>query len=439
MSCTCVYVLNRHDILQLTEVSLYSNRPDYARKLARAWLQAWPRDFAVNLLLARALSAESDHNEALEILIRLAIIDPEHAEVHQQISTVADLTGDTEMYEDSDGLSRVLTGGSLPRVPWMVAARESINAIEGRQWEPARQAAERALQANPDTPLPALLLLKSHWLAGQSELAFPLAQGFFDRWPECVALILCLAEALLHSGDYTRGVDLLHNVVVLDPAGEVVDRYWGADHVYRPIWPPEPRIQQVAPIPPEIATRLGINRLEAQGNGTPAGSADKECNHGSGSSDANPNNENVRFASESQMPDVEITEPPEAKNLLTSDTEIPGIEEGLPLDGRPTAQAAPETLHDVQTELERVRHQLDAVSPNRRINGSRPRLRGEGVHVIITCARALVDKYGARNAERVLTLTRLLAESTARNTGLQCSVVLPDVADSLAPFGLAPV
>jgi len=498
-------VLNRSEILKLTEASLGANRPDYARKLARAWLQSWPGDFAVNLLLARALSAEADLADALEILNKLAIIDPESAEVNQVIATVAERTGDTKLHEDSDSLSRVLLGGSLPRVPWMVAARESINAIERRQWEPARQASERAVQANPDILLPSLLLLKSHWLAGHTEFAFPLAQGFFDRWPQCVALTLCLAEALLRAGDHARGVELLHNVVVLDPAGELVDRYWGGDHVYRPIWPPEPRVQQVAPIPPEIATRLGINRLEPHGNGRPADSekecncgcktsdanpnnneskrfasnshipdveitesaeantlltsetqihrieegspldrppadSEKECNCGCKTSDANPkNNESTRFASNSQLPDMEITESAEANTLLTSETEIPGIQEGNPLDRPPAAQAVPETLHDVQAELERVRRQLDAVSPNRHVNGSRLHLRDPGTHIIITCARALVEKYGTREAERVLTLTRLLAESTAKNADIPCAVVLLDVADSLAPFRLGPI
>ena len=427
-------MLNRHDILQLTEVSLYSNRPDYGRKLARAWLQAWPQDFAVNLLLARALSAESDNSEALEILSRLAIIDPERAEVHQVISTVADLTGNTKMHEESDGVSRVLMGGSLRRVPWMVAARESINAIESRQWEPARQAAERALQANPDTPLPALLLLKSHWLAGQSELAFPLAQGFFDRWPECVALTLCLAEALLHAGDYTRGVDLLHNVVVLDPAGEVADRYWGGDHAYRPIWPPEPQVQQPAPIPLEVAASLGINRLQEGGHSYPDEQPPQQLASVGVSTETD-----IPITSVVHTPDTKIGATVEANAVSTYESECQDIAEGNLLNASLTAQAVPEPLRDVHAELERVRHQLDAASPNKRANGSRPYLRGDGVHVIITCARALVEKYGARNAERVLTLTRLLAESTARNTGLQCSVVLPDVADSLAPFGLAPV
>ena len=110
-------------------------------------------------------------------------------------------------------------------------------------------------------------------------------------------------------------------------------------------------------------------------------------------------------------------------------------------NGQASNETMSESLRDVQSELERVRRQIDAVTPRQlsRRRPAKPYRRGESVHVIISCARALVDKYGPRSAERVLTLTRLLAESTAKNTGVQCSVVLADVADSLAPFRLEPV
>ena len=437
-SCTYFCVLNRRDILQLANTSLDAKRADYARKLARVWLQAWPEDFSVNLLLGRALYAEAENGDALAILRKLAVVDPERAEVHQLTADIADRLGDSALRSDADGLSRVLRGDSLPRIPWMVAARESHSAIESLHWEQGRQAAERAVQANPDSPLPALLLLKSHWLAGQAELAFPLAQGFYDRWPQCVAVTLCLAEALLQAGDYTRGVELLHDVVTLDPAGEVAGRYWGRDHAYRPIWPPEPRVQQPAPFPPEVATLLGLNRLDAAE--IAPGSSQPASKPASSAAATVPSTEAAPSGARSPVP--ESPDHPTGNDAHQSDAEpappvtVNGAQRSVL---QPAAYAAPESLRDVQAELEKVRQQLDAVSPEKRTTGARAPVRRVGVHVIITCARPLVEKYGARSAERVLTLTRLLAESTAKNTGLQCSLVLPDVADSLTPFRLGPV
>ena len=429
-------MLNRRDILQLANASLDAKRADYARKLARVWLQAWPADFSVNLLLGQALYAEAENGDALAILKKLAVVDPERAEVHQLTADIADRIGDPALRSEADGLSRVLRGDSLPRIPWMVAARESHSAIESLQWEQGRRAAEHAVQANPDSLLPALLLLKSHWLAGQAELAFPLAQGFYDRWPQCVAVTLCLAEALLHAGDYTRGVELLHDVVTLDPAGEVAGRYWGGDHVYRPIWPPQPRVQQPAPIPPEVATLLGLNRLDAAEIAPESLQAGPQT--ASSAATTVPSTEFVANGARSLIP--EAADHSDENDAHQSDGEpVPPVNGAQRPAPQPAAYAASESLRDVQAELEKVQQQLDAVSPGRRTNGARAPVRGVGVHVIITCARALVEKYGARSAERVLTLTRLLAESTAKNTGLQCSVVLPDVADSLTPFRLPPV
>ncbi len=155
-------MLTRRDIILLANASLDAKRPDYARKLARVWLQAWPDDFSVSLQLGRALYAEAESGDALAILRKLAVVDPERAEVHQLTADVATRIGDSALRSEADGLSRVLQGDSLPRIPWMVAARESHNAIESLQWELGREAAGRAVQANPDSPLPTPCCFDNH-------------------------------------------------------------------------------------------------------------------------------------------------------------------------------------------------------------------------------------------------------------------------------------
>ena len=260
-------MLNRTQLIRLIEASLSAQRPDYARKLAKTWLQVWSEDFTVNLLLAKSLIAENNQQEAFVILKNLSIVDPEQVSVHKMLASTARSIGENEIHSMSDGLTRILLGQSLPRIPWLVSTRESYTAIENSQWDTASKAAEHALQADPHSSLPALLLIKSYWLSGNAELAFPLSQGFYDRWPQCVAINLCLAESLLRTGDYTGGVELLHDVVRLDPAREIVDRYWQDDHSYRPIWPPEPLIEQPGPLPTEIASALGINQI-SDGNNT---------------------------------------------------------------------------------------------------------------------------------------------------------------------------
>ena len=67
-------MLNRTQLIRLIEASLSARRPDYARKLSRAWLQVWPEDFTVNLLLSKSLISENNKHEAFTILKKLAVV-----------------------------------------------------------------------------------------------------------------------------------------------------------------------------------------------------------------------------------------------------------------------------------------------------------------------------------------------------------------------------
>ena len=474
-------MLNRTQLIRLIEASLSTQRPDYARKLARTWLQVWSEDFTINLLLAQSLIAENNQHEAFVILEKLAIVDPEQVSVHKILASAARTIGENEVLSLSDGLTRILLGQSLPRIPWLVATRESYTAIENLQWDTASKAAEHALQANPNSPLPALLLIKSHWLSGKTELAFPLSQGFYDRWPQCIAINLCLAESLLRTGDYTRGVELLHDVVYLDPAREVVDRYWQDDHSYRPIWPPEPLIEQPAPIPTDIASTLGINQIGDGHNAhpnytTPTDILDSYPKHNDVATGLNtekntsPTNNTQHISNfneteanafvnttvDAAKPDSSDTytasvdsstiDPPSVSHNLGSHSYLTdnhdnstvdvSVSQSSDLNGR--NQNSNEHLVTIQNDLDsddiKLHSNGSKIPPeNTKVSKNKP------VHVIITCARPLIEQFGTNGAEKILTLTRLLAETTTKRTGIECLVILPDVSESIAPFHLSAV
>ncbi len=473
-------MLNRTQLIRLIEASLSAQRPDYARKLAKAWLQVWSEDFTVNLSLAKSLIAENNQHEAFVILKNLSIVDPEQVSVHKMLASTARSIGENEIHSMSDGLTRILLGQSLPRIPWLVSTRESYTAIENSQWDTASKAAEHALQADPHSSLPALLLIKSYWLSGNAELAFPLSQGFYDRWPKCVAINLCLAESLLRTGDYTGGVELLHDVVRLDPAREVVDRYWQDDHSYRPIWPPEPLIEQPGPLPTEIASALGINQI-SDGNSTYPNqttpvdildsytktnglvtSIDTQDNASSTNhnqhiiqtdTEANSFADTTLDASKVYSRDTYITDihssttqPESASHNLSSHSYLADNQTNTKVDITTTQSTDLNSRNQNNNEqLINIHNTLDSIDAklhsndsklfpkNTRVSNNNP------VHIIITCARPLVEQFGTSGAEKILTLTRLLAETTTKRTGIECLVILPDVSESLAPFHLSAV
>ena len=411
-------MLDRASVISSLHAALNNGRPDYARQLAKTWLTAWPGDFTMRLLLARAHLLEGEFKAAFALLGELAIVDPENASVPPLLVTAADGTGDSEAATMAIGMSRLLGGAALPRVPWLVATRESWLAAQRAQWPEARAAAERAMQADAPLPLPAVLLLKSHWTIGEHELALPLARAFYERWPTCVPINLCLAESLLRTGDYGAGVALLHDVVALDPAAEVANRYWGRDHAFRPIWPPEPRISPPGPVPPEVSEALGTNRLTDRAGLSIIGDA-------------------------ASMPSMQPatwlefeTHAPKASNLPQPAF---GNAWDAPVQISPTTNpplAAPGL--NATSELQHLREQL------RKLNlGGKPRSpsgsRLVPVHVIVTSRRNLEQKFSTAGTGEVLDNLRSLAQATEQHTRRPCMLLLPDCAESLLPLGLQPV
>lgn len=400
-----IVMLSRSDTLSLIHASLHAQRPDYARRLANNWLHTWPGDTGVQFLLARSHIADNQAETALGLLEQLVTIDPEHFPAHDVMASVYEMRGDSQQATIATGIARLPTNGNLPRLPWIVASRESWIAIRQKRWDAARAAAERALHSDPPSALPSLLMLKSLWLADQIHLAFPLAQAFYDRWPNCVAVNLCLAESLLQTGDYTRGVNLLHNVVSLDPSAEITNRYWDHNHPYRPIWPPEPQVPAPGPTPPEVSAQLGTNRLGNTNDGFVS------------------TNEDITYEKREAVTEIHINPAP-----------TPGSEQ-------PTLAPAdniPESLRDIEAELDNVRNQINHWSGETR-TGDAASNRLHPIYVVLTSKVRLEKQFGSRGAERVLMLLRLLVQTVSQTTQRSGIIIIPEEADSLRPYKIDPV
>ncbi|MEK7786984.1 MAG: tetratricopeptide repeat protein, partial [Chloroflexota bacterium] len=252
--------MNRAELHFLIETSLSANRPDYAGALAQAWLAQWPGDIGARFQLARARMFEERPKEAVAALESATHADLEHAAAHR-------LLGQLQSSPVAYATAHALNGSPLPPnmrsepPAWLSAARRAVTALSAGQYHSARQFAEMTLRHGDAPPLASLVLLKAHWQAGQTDLALPLAEGFHERWPRGVAFILCLAEGLFRLGDSHRAVELLHTASALDPAGEVVGRYWGASHPYTDLWPQPITVPLPGPIPAEVGALLGSNRL----------------------------------------------------------------------------------------------------------------------------------------------------------------------------------
>jgi peptidase C25-like protein/tetratricopeptide repeat protein len=258
--------MNRSDLLQLIEASLAARQPAYARQVAQRYLVDWPSDLGMQFALARACAVQGEMQQAATSLEALTAADPEEFEAQRLLGDLLNLSNS---HSDSiltayasahvgDGLGAP-TGFSLP--DWAISARAARLAERIGDWETARHESEPTLEADTPSPLPSLTHLCALWHAGQLDLALPLVEGFHARWPQVVAFKLCLAECLLKNGDRARALELLHDAAAQDVAGQVAERHWGATHPYTQLWDVNLTAPLPGPLPAELITALGLNRL----------------------------------------------------------------------------------------------------------------------------------------------------------------------------------
>src|SRR5574341_657605 len=257
--------MKRSDLIQPIEASLAAQEPTYARQVAQRYLSDWPGDLGMQLARARACAAEGDAQQAVAVLESLVAADPEAFDAQRLLGDQRRALNASDQAtlayaaaHAGDGLGAP-DGSPLP--DWAAPVRTPYLAERIGDWETAWRESEPALEASTPSPLPSLVHLCTLWHAGQLDLALPLAEGFHARWPQVVAFKLCLAECLLKDGDRARALELLHDAAGQDLSGQVAQRHWGAAHLYTQLWEADLSAPLPGPLPAELITALGLNRL----------------------------------------------------------------------------------------------------------------------------------------------------------------------------------
>ena len=283
--------LKRPDFINLLQSAREVGEWRYARRLATAWLAAFPGDMPVKLLYAQAISQDQhldSNHQALDILEELCTLDPEYMQAQSQLANLRQGDENCAHYV-SKGC--VLALSSTPR---QLASKGELAPIWARQihearaalakfgngdnnsLEKAEHAIHQALIENPETPLAAVTHLNVMAAKNDmpAEAILSLAQIYHARWPDTLQFTLVLADRLMSSGKATQAVELLHQVVVKDLTGQVATRLWGEDHPYRSLWPESIEIAGNGLTSPQA--------IHSGNRGCPAGleSATRECKRG---------------------------------------------------------------------------------------------------------------------------------------------------------------
>jgi len=382
--------LTRSDFNTLLLAAMEVKEWRYARRLATAWLAAFPGDIPVKFHFAQAINQDphlNSPNQALDILDALCIQDPEYLQAQVLLATLRQAEEKESLYTAkgcilalSNSPRQLASKGEMAPI-WARQLHEARSALakhlhgDSSSLEKAEYAIHQALIENPDTPLAAVTHLNV--LAAKVELptqaVLSLAQIYHARWPETLQFSLILADRLISNGDSTQAVEILHQVVAKDITGQVATRMWGKDHHYRSLWPEVieihadiPTSPQNIPVPAKVAARLGWNQLPAEATET-------------------------LILTPPAIPSPEMDTAAMPTHSITEDQARQHVTKSIPAPHRSISKKLSEPIQAVQSEFNRLAKQLDITGLANR-DGRFP------VYVIFTTRQGLENQYGIQGA-----------------------------------------
>lgn len=404
--------IQREMILQLLTSALNQREFRFVRQASLMWLAAYPGDYKINYLLARALLLESKTSQSLPILKKINATDPEYLPAIQALSdhpnadTTTISTARTDAYILDDSLP---TNNSYPG--WVNATREARKLLNTGDHAQAEVILQSALVQNIASALPAIVHLGIFHLKKDFTALQTLSELYSQRYPECVTILLYLAEACMQNGEDARAVSLLHQCVSMDAAAEVPVRIWGTTFPYRPLWPSSLEMTFDLPIPATVATSMGWNAIGAAAPAAAAGAA--------GSSDAST---------------VEI--PVVATPVDASDPYLnmgtAAVATAMHAGQDTPAKMTPKELDDVRKTFDRLALKMKKPAVSR-YDGRFP------MYVILTSQEGLQKQYGPQTTKVIEGLLNELSQAISKRPGWGSLVLCVDQPASMATYGLTPV
>lgn len=436
-------MIDRSTCLSTLRAALAAGRADFARECASEWLAAWPGDPDVQLEMARA-EIELGHLElASGRLAHLIVTDAEFPEAYPLLAAVLRSRHDADRAALFEACGAALSGPppADSQVPdWVSEIALARQALVSGEALAAVQHALKALQADPDIPLPSQVAARAHLAAGQRPAAIAVAIAGSNRWSECVALRLIAATAAIEAGDVARGIEAIHRASSDDPTGTVAERILGKAHPYRGLWPTAMTAQWTRPIPAEVSALLGGNLLaQAQPEQAEpsAVSADSTVATIVGAKMPPPGEAASGHRADSEGAAVRVIH-------LALDSKADRAYEGQPFptpeswesfqgpNPGDTADSQVDELAEVRAEFDRLAAQVNRRRPGKDEDSRTP------AYVILSNKTRLIQEFGADRFRRIdEAITKLLQAVRARR-GWRAYGIYADEPTSLRPFGLTP-
>jgi len=263
----------RDQLLEILGAASAVNEFGFIRKASLTWLAAFPGDLPVQLIHAQAAAIDLGSSQAFPLLDKICQADPEYAEAQQFRFELYQETGINQLYAGElfalAPKQRIFKKKEIKEN--LPAWAESLSKIRRFVIEDDPTGGANLLPAllgeDPDSALAGVthleLLIKD---PDTPDLAIrQLAEHYHNKYPECLAPLVILADSLIKGGQSDRGVGMLHKASSYDLSGQVVKRIWGENHSYVNLWPEDIKTYIDIQVPASVASTLGWNQLPAGG------------------------------------------------------------------------------------------------------------------------------------------------------------------------------
>ncbi len=479
----------RQYLLDILHTALLVKANRFARQTALAWLTAYENDLYVRLLRAKALLADGHREHVPAMIEKICQSDPEFFEAQNLRLEIADAGSTAKGSNEALGCVQVLGGTSqlspkrvLPAPAWTHPLSLARKALSQGDFDTVQEQISLALAEEPIPALLGITHLQSLWAqSGAPKAAIQnIAGHYHQRWPECVPVMLILADSMMGGGKSDKAVALLHRAATNDPSGQVAKRIWGTGNPYKTLWPERMETVIDVSIPAEVAAALGWNLLPTPVEPLPPYVWERNLEGTESAKEAEPasmpaeppqppSEQPVKplqtvFADD-QIPDQAVQSgpaedlPATRKSKLTSSAAQPDspeqnaepvpipvsepetVEDELEkarstfkdiLHGDQADQAdEPETPRSVEDEIAQIAHRLD-IADVARSDGRLP------IYVVFSTRAGLQGKFGPQNTPAIDDTMQKLVLALRERPGWGSILVYADDPAGMTGLGLKP-
>jgi tetratricopeptide (TPR) repeat protein len=410
-------IIKRFPFVTMVKTAINVGQEQFARQACLSWLANFPGDLGVSLLYAKSLAKLGEIELAITILDKITTVDPEYVDA---LDCLASFSSDTsEMKSQLKDIVSYLKQDTQPSssTQWVTSMTSAKEAFLQGNNEIAEKFILDALTYNPFSSLPYILHLQIVQKKNIPSLTHTLATIYSAKWPDTANIKVLSALLQLEEGNESSAVENLHWCAVHDTTGQVISKMLGDQHRFKPLWPEVLQIYLDIPVPAQVASQLGWNRL---GDGVIIG-----------------NHILKEAAKQSNFNEISIGDI-EAGNLqksIQSENIMSQTEEKL--QTKSPSPTNPE--QKMETDLDEIQKQFDRIAKKvRRKTLSNTDTRFP-IYVILSSRTALIAKYGENTMAVIDQLLKELSGKIQQSANWNSIVFFPDDPGCTNSLGISPI